>query len=81
MNELQVIKEQEVLGKDFKVYGSVDEPLFLAKDVAEWIDNKNVSQMLKVVDDDEKLIYTLYISGQGREAWFLTENGLYEVLI
>jgi prophage antirepressor-like protein len=78
---LQVINEQEVLGKQFRVYGTFEEPLFLAKDVAEWIDNKNVSQMLNVVDDDEKLIYTLYMSGQNREMWFLTEDGLYEVLM
>ena len=35
--------------------------------------NKNVSQMLNVVDEDEKLLYTLYISGQNREMLFLTE--------
>ena len=34
MNELQVINEQEVLGKQFKMYGTKEEPLFLAKDVA-----------------------------------------------
>lgn len=79
--ELQIVDEREVLGRDFKIYGTVDEPLFLAKDVANWIENKNVSQMLNVVDNDEKLIYTLYISGQTREAWFLTEDGLYEVLM
>ena len=81
MNELQVIKEQEVLGKEFRVYGSVDEPLFLAKDVANWIDNKNVSQMLNVVDDDEKGIYNVYTLGGNQDVWFLTENGLYEVLM
>ena len=43
--------------------------------------NKNVSQMLNVVDEDEKLLYTLYISGQNREMLFLTEYGLYEVLM
>lgn len=37
--------------------------------------------MLNVVDEDEKLTYTLYISGQNRQAWFLTEDGLYEVLM
>ena len=81
MNELQVINEQEVLGKEFRVYGSVDEPLFLAKDVANWIDNKNVSQMLNVVDDDEKGIYNVYTLGGNQDVWFLTENGLYEVLM
>lgn len=28
--ELQIINEQEVLGKHFTVYGTADEPLFLA---------------------------------------------------
>ena len=29
---LQVIDSREVLGKEFRVYGTVEEPLFLAKD-------------------------------------------------
>ncbi len=33
--ELQIINEQEVLGKHFTIYGTADEPLFVAKDVAE----------------------------------------------
>ncbi|WP_050552570.1 hypothetical protein [Bacillus cereus] len=32
-------------------------------------------------DEDEKLMYTIYISGQKREMMFLTENGIYEVLM
>lgn len=58
-------------------------PLFLAKDVAEWIDyNKNlVGQMLKTVDEDEKNTSPLHYNGQVRNMWFLTEDGLYEVLM
>lgn len=37
--------------------------------------------MLDKIDEDEKLVGTLFRSGQNREAWFLTENGLYEVLM
>ena len=37
-NELQVIDEREILGKRFRVYGDFENLLFLAKDVAEWID-------------------------------------------
>lgn len=36
--------------------------------------------MVSMVDDDEKLTETISWSGQGRKMWFLTENGLYEVL-
>lgn len=81
--ELTIINEQEVLGKHFTVYGTADEPLFLARDVAEWIeyDLSSVNKMLDKIDEDEKLVGTLFRSGQNREVWFLTENGLYEVLM
>lgn len=79
--ELTIIKEQEVLGKHFTVYGTADEPLFVAKDVAEWIEHSKPSIMVDTVDEDEKLRETIFTSGQNREVWFLTENGLYEVLM
>ena len=41
----------------------------------------SVNKMLDKIDEDEKLVGTLFRSGQNREAWFLTENGLYEVLM
>ena len=81
MSNLQVIYNQEVLGQDFKIYGTKEEPLFLAKDVANWIEHKNITHMMNTVDEDEKLTYTICNPGQGREMWFLTENGLYEVLM
>lgn len=37
-NELQKITEQDVFGKRFTIYGTIENPLFLAKDVAEWIE-------------------------------------------
>lgn len=86
-NKLEIIREQEVLGKQFRIYGTFDEPLFLAKDVAEWIDYSKsngkykVSQMLSTVDDDEKGIYIVGTPGGAQEMWFLTEDGLYEVLM
>lgn len=33
------------------------------------------------VHEDEKKTSALYYSGQVREMWFLTEDGLYEVLM
>ena len=105
-NSLEIINEQEVLGKEFKVYGTFEEPMFLAKDVAEWIDyayeNKEkgirkVSQMVSLVDEDEKMkcsynvattsqcggknVATTSRARKTQETWFLTEDGLYEVLM
>ena len=37
--------------------------------------------MIKSVDEDEKLIGTLFLAGQHREVAMLTEDGLYEVLM
>ncbi|MCC2502346.1 Bro-N domain-containing protein [Bacillus cereus group sp. BcHK10] len=61
--------------------GSKEKPLFLAKDVADWIENKNVSQMLNVIDEEEKGLYNVYTLGGTQKLWFLTEDGLYEVLM
>ena len=54
---------------------------FLAKDVATWIGHTHTTKMLSTVDEDEKLNGTIVHAGQQREVLFLTENGLYEVLM
>lgn len=72
------------------IYGTKDEPLFLAVDVAKIIDYSigNTSHMLKTIDEDEKKL--INVSGRisttsgGRhntQKWFLTEYGFYEVLM
>ena len=83
MNELQIIEQREVLGKDFKIYGDFENPLFLAKDVAEWIDYdlSSINKIIKNIDDDEKVRNIIPTLGGAQETWFLTENGLYEVLM
>ena len=78
---LEVIEQREVLGKEFKMYGTIESPLFLAKDVAEWIEHSNVSMMMKSIDEDEKVISNVYTLGGYQECLFLTEYGLYEVLM
>lgn len=71
------------------VYGTEDEPLFLAVDIAKIIDYSvgHTAHMLACVDQDEKILIS--VSGRTIDAsggrhntnkWFLTEDGLYEVL-
>lgn len=63
--------------------------VFLAKDVANWIEHSNVSMMLSKIDDEEKQLISMPTlnNAYGRnsnlmsDTWFLTEDGLYEVLI
>ena len=80
--------------KRIRVFGTPEDPLFLARDVAEWIDyskrpdgSYRMDKMLQSVDEDEKtkIFYPANImSGvlqANTEYWFLTEDGLYEVLM
>lgn len=80
-NQISVLKQTELCGQQFTVYGSAQEPLFVAKDVACVIEHSDVSTMMRAVDGDEKLVQTIFVSGQNREVWMLTESGLYEVLM
>lgn len=81
--EISVIDQREVLGVDFKIYGTFDDPLFLAKDVAICIDYdlSSVNKLVNLVDDNEKVRNIIPTLGGNQEAWFLTEDGLYEVLM
>lgn len=67
-----------MLGQQFEVYGTPQEPLFKAQDVATLLQLKNVSDMIHRVDDEERSKLNL---GRQGETWMLTENGLYEVLL
>ncbi len=84
MVDLEIIEQREVLGQDFKIYGDFENPLFLAKDVAKWIEHTNVTMMLEKIDEDEKVkLSNTYFENRtgGNGTYFLTEDGLYEVLM
>ena len=80
-NEIKTIGNYVFMGKTISIYNTIENPLFLAKDVAEWIEHSQVSRMIQSVDEDEKLMGTIFMSGQRRDVWFLTEDGLYEVFM
>ena len=63
-NEVAVLEnEVTLMGKTFSVYGTVEEPLFKAKDVADWIEHSNPRMMLQSVDEDEKVLNNAYTLG------------------
>ena len=78
---LQVLNQSELCGRQFTVYGTAEQPLFKAADVAEMIEHSNITRMLEMVDDDEKGVNQLLTPGGIQQVWFLTEDGLYEVLM
>lgn len=83
MNSVKVLTKAEVLAKEFILYGTVEEPLFLAKDVAEWIeyDLSSINKLVQNVDDEEKVRSIIPTLGGEQEMWMLTEDGVYEVLM
>jgi prophage antirepressor-like protein len=79
MKELNVVKETEILGKKIVMYGTIENPLFKADDVAIWIEHSNTSKMVSKIDNDEKLKAQISTLTNSYTAIFLTEDGLYEV--
>lgn len=53
---------------------------FIAKDICTALELSEVSNTVKRLDDDEKLTRTVFVSGQGREMWFINESGLYNLI-
>lgn len=56
------------------------EPWFVAKDVCDALALTEVSNTLGRLDEDEKLTRTLFVSGQGRQMWLVSESGLYNLI-
>lgn len=55
-------------------------PFFIAKDVCEALDLKDTEVSLRKLEDDEKLMRKLYVSGQNRDMWLINESGLYNLI-
>ncbi len=79
----KIIKTEQIFQRKFNIYGTFENPLFLAKDIAELIDydQSSIHKMVLLVDEDEKVRNIIPTLGGNQEAWFLTEDGLYEVLM
>lgn len=80
---LQVVATQQFGNKTFKVYGSAENPVFVAVEVADMIgyDRNDINKMMNMVSDEEKTNRILFWSGQRRSMNMLTEFGVYEVLM
>lgn len=81
MNEIKIFNKSTFLGKEIDVYGTVEEPLFRASDIADWIGHSNVTSMIEMLDEEEKGIRNVYTLGGTQNVWMITEDGLYEILM
>ena len=96
MQKLKTLQTSNLLGREFTIYGTAENPLFLAKDVAEIINHSDVSKMMRMVDNDEKVKIFCTLPSEntnkvlkpcesatytGANRMFVTEDGLYEILM
>lgn len=81
VREISIVSRSNFMGQEVDVYGTAEEPLFLAKDVAKWIGHSDAHKMVSFVDEDEKVRNIVPTLGGPQEMWMLTEDGLYEVLM
>lgn len=78
MNELQILNFEE---KEIGSINQNNDTWFVAKDICDVLEIKNVTDFLKKLDEDEKLTYKISRAGQTREMNFINEFGLYNLIL
>lgn len=66
---------------DIKILTCNEQPLFMAKDVGTVLGFKNIRPSLKDFKDSEKVVKPIYSAGGSQQATFLTERGLYKLMM
>ena len=85
ISTLPVLNNNNLLIKQFNdldiaIYGTYEEPLFKAKDIGDLLGIVQIRNTLNNLDDNCKTLKGAYTMGGLQEQWFLTEDGLYELL-
>lgn len=63
------------------IHEETQEPWFVASDVCDVLGLSDVSKSVKKLDDDEKLIRKLFVSGQNRETWLINQSGMLALIL
>lgn len=79
MQELQNVYKFQAT--EVRVVMNNGEPWFVARDVCEVLGHSDTSTAIRRLDEDEKLIQTMFVSGQNREVWLVNEPGLYSLIL
>lgn len=80
MNSIEIFKNERF--GEIRVAGTSDEPLFCLSDVCRAIGISNVGNVkIRLDDDDVRLTDTTDSLGRAQQINFITESGLYDVII
>lgn len=79
---MDILKNFNITGNDVQIniQGTIEEPLFRAREIAELLGLCNVHQTINDFDEDEKIIKPTATPGGTQNMTFLTELGLYRIL-
>lgn len=79
---MDILKAFNLNNEEYKIniQGSIDEPLFHAKQIGQLLKLANIRENLKDFSEDEKIIIETYSNGGNQKTMFLTELGLYRLL-
>src|SRR5688572_15569783 len=80
LNPLESIFVKQFREHNIEIYGTHEEPLFKAKEVGVMLGIVKIRKTLESVDDNFKLILRAPGRGGDRDQYFVTEQGLYELL-
>ncbi|NIJ45039.1 prophage antirepressor-like protein [Wenyingzhuangia heitensis] len=80
-NEMMKAFEFSATKQEIRSLVVENEPWFVAKDVCDVLEIQNNRQAIRELDNDEKLMYKLYTSGQNRKTWLISQSGLYALIL
>jgi prophage antirepressor-like protein len=68
-------------GLNIQVYGTYEEPLFKAKDIGDLLEMSNIREVIKNFNNKQRCVSLTDTAFGKKEITFLTEQGLYKVLM
>jgi prophage antirepressor-like protein len=79
-NETNQLLIEQFKHFNIEIYGTFEEPLFKAKDIGDLLEIKKITKTIENLDEECKILKVSPTRGGLQEQWFLTEDGVYEVL-
>lgn len=78
---LQQMAQGDLFGGYLRTLDAEGKTVFCVADVSEILGGTAPELLLRNIPERHKLMRTLYASGQSRRMWFVTEAGLYRILL
>ena len=78
---MEIFENFSFQDKKIRVYGTVEEPLFLLKNVAEVFNIVSINSHISDFDESEKILQDLQTKGGIQKHTFLTEIGFYKFIM